>query len=220
MIFIPEKKIYQTLLNLFKFVRVDFADNSNEQNTFLYYLFGGDVDDNKNANYFKMSKELFISRNNDSPRKVEVSYGFNGDRADSPTIHILLPSESEQNKGIGNNIGFEDFDINELTSESVENMTTSFNSQFNLLLTSNSQVEVIIMYNFLKSMLFALRYDMELNGFQNVTLTGNDMMFNQEFLPNTFSRNFNINFTYDFTVKGLYYHKIIESLSANGDIIN
>lgn len=220
MIFIPERKIYQTLLNLFKFVRVDFAESTSEQSTYLYHLFGGDVDDNKNINYFKIAKELFISRNNDSPRKVEVSYGFNSERTDSPTIHILLPSESEQNKGIGNNVGFEDFDIDEELNESTEKLTTSFSSQFNLLLTSNSQIEVIIMYNFLKSMLFALRHDMELNGFQNSTLTGNDMMFNQEFMPNTFSRNFNLSFTYDFTVSSIFHQKIINSISPKGNINN
>ena len=219
-VLVPELIIYDNLIKLFNFLRIDFEARADEEDTILYQIFKKDVNSldltfNK-IDYYQQAKSLFISRNNDSPRKLEVGMGFNLERASMPTIHIMMPSESPGVSPIGTNQGYAASISGEAANEVFNVFTVGFSANYSLILTSNNQLEVMLIYIMLKSGFIGLKTQMELAGFQNVTFGGSDLMFNSEMIPdNIYSRNFNLNFSYDFGGRDIFSIQLPTSISNN-----
>jgi hypothetical protein len=71
----------------------------------------------------------------------------------------------------------------------------------------------------LKSGFIGLKTQMELAGLQNVTFGGSDLMFNMDMVsPNIFSRNFNLNFDYDFSGRDIFAVQLPNSISTSSQI--
>jgi hypothetical protein len=215
MILIPEVEIYQSLISLFKFVRVDFEENSQNQKSIIHNLFKGIK--LSGIDFLESAVNILITKNDsDNPRKIDVNFGYNQERANRPTIHILMPSEEEVNQGLGENEGFLNFDIDQINTDdsggfSNIKQNTSFSSSFTLLITSDNANETVLIYNFLKSMIFAMRFHFESKGFQNVKINGGDILFNEQFMPNIYTRNLNISFSYEFGIRNLFPNNIAAS---------
>jgi len=224
MVLVPELIIYDNLIKLFNFVSLDFAAHPGaEDKTILWHIFQKDVNDmdltfNK-TDYYQQAKNILILRNNDSPRKIEVGMGFNMERASLPTIHIMMPTETPGVSPIGTNQGYRP-GIGGDTAQDVYNVfTVGFSAQYSLIITSDNSLEVLLIYIMLKSGFIGLKTQMELAGFQNVTFGGSDLMFSQEFMPqNVYSRNFNLNFNYDFGGRDIFAIKLPTSVSVTSQM--
>lgn len=218
-VLVPELIIYDNLIKLFNFINLDFVAQADEADTLLYHIFKTDINSanltfNK-TDYYQQSKAMFILRNNDSPRKLEVNMGFNMERAHFPTIHIMMPTETPGMSPIGTNEGYAEGIGGAFSSEEYQVYTVSFSAAYSLLITSDNSLEVLLIYILLKSGFIGLKTQMELDGFQNVTFGGSDMMFNSELMPaNIYSRNFNLNFGYDFSGRDIFALGTVNSLTT------
>lgn len=218
-VLIPELIIYDNLIKLFNFINIDFAAQTDEKNTLLYHIFKNDINSanltfNK-TDYYQQAKTIFILRNNDSPRKLEVNMGFNLERAHFPTIHIMMPSESPGMSPIGTNEGYANGIGGTGYGDEYQVYTVGFSAAYSLLITSDNSLEVLLIYILLKSGFIGLKTQMELDGFQNVTFGGSDLMFNSELMPtNIYSRNFNLNFAYDFSGRDIFALGSVNSITT------
>lgn len=224
-VLIPELIIYDNLIKLFNFINIDFAAQGNEQDTILYHIFKTDINAanltfNK-TDYYQQAKAMFVLRNNDSPRKLEVSVGFNMERAAFPCIHIMMPSETPGMSPIGTNQGYAAGIGGADPEDLYQVYTVGFTAAYSLLITSDNSLEVLLIYILLKSGFIGLKTQMELDGFQNVTFGGSDMMFNSELMPaNIYSRNFNLNFGYDFSGRDIFALGSVNTITTNSTLIS
>ena len=204
---IPEHEIYK-LLNLFLDVtRDDFNANSGV-NSFLYHIFGDNDTDIPERlkistyDFFEQSKTVILRK--DHPRSLKFSLGYNMEKANVPTIHITLPSESPKNAGIGANEGYEDEIVDKANRKYKAVFTSDYSVTYNLLITSDNMNEVLLIYNWLKCVMLSMHEQVEFRGFQNATFSGSDLSIDEDMVPNhIFCRNFNLAFTYDFSVPSL-----------------
>lgn len=219
MILAPELIIYDNLVKLFNFVNIDYEARTDKTKTILYQIFHRDVNNMRltfnKVDYYEQAKNIFIFRDNDHKRKVEVNMGFNMERASLPTIHILMPSDTPGSSPIGSNIGYQHALDSETANLKHEVLTISFSSVYNLLITSNNQMEVLIIYLMMKSGFLGLKTQLELLGLQNVVFGGNDLTLSQDMVPDLYTRSFNLSFSYDFGGRDIFTVKIPQSISIS-----
>lgn len=222
-VLIPELIIYDNLIKLFNFINIDFISKSDEADTLLYHIFKTDINSanltfNK-TDYYQQAKAMFILRNSDSPRKLEVNMGFNMERSHFPTVHIMMPSESPGASPIGTNLGYSAGIGGDAEGDEYQVFTVGFSAAYSLLITSDNSLEVLLVYILLKSGFIGLKTQMELDGFQNVTFGGSDIMFNSDLMPqNIYSRNFNLNFGYDFSGRDIFALGSVNNITTNPTI--
>ena len=216
-ILIPEVAIYNLLESIVKLLRKNLKEQQEEKQSILYKILGED-DDNKPIKintyaFFNQAKNVLLRTNG-----IKINFGYNMEVAKDISFHIILPSETSDPAPIGNNNGY-------LEEESTEEKhTNSFNSTYQIMITSNNASEVTTMYHLLKAMLVSLSDQVELLGLQNATISGNDIVFQDDKIPvNIFHKVLNISFKYEVTVsnqvkkdiaKGfIFEYKAIESLN-------
>lgn len=221
-VLIPEVLIYNQLKTIFSVTLKNFKDCSNEKDSFLYLIFGKDrfnqdVQFGK-FNFFEQAKTLFIAgQDDDVKRRIEISMGFNLKREGAPTIHILLPSESPVNAGIGDNEGYVKGFSDETKKTYYRVVTQDASVTYNLLITSDNVNEILLIYNFLKASFLGFKLQLELKGLQNIVSGGSDVNMNDDFLPpNLHYRNFTLNFTYDYQSVDLFGNYFGDGIKLEG----
>lgn len=202
---IPEVELWK-LLNIFKAYTVqDIVSNQSDYSkSFLWNVFGKNdllenIDFGSDFNFYKQSVDIFIRKN----RELAFSIGYNLKKASTPTIHIVLPGETPMGSPIGSNEGYQGFVENEDgTTSGVFNYSNR--STYNLIITSENQNEVVLLYHWLKACFGSMIEQLAFRGFQNPEFGGNDIGISEELVPNhIFYRNFNVNFTYEWSVKSI-----------------
>lgn len=227
---IPEIALYRMVKNILKFVKNDFANNTDKTKTMLYYLFNGMV---LNEYDFYQGAQLMLLKPLTDRRLVDVTVGYNMERAEMPTIHIILPSEQLNSAPIGGNEGYHGYETlyntidngNGTFTEIPQSMSPVFTVDsfvtYNLLLTSNNTLEVILLYNLLKYMCISLASTFELLGFQNCKFGGSDMLFDESLLPRqAFHRNFNITFQYENSVRDVNFTNLVKTFTYDPKILD
>ena len=219
---IPEVILYKALNAVFTALRNDYNNKVDKEKTVLHYIFGKDENGNilkfNTFVWFDQSVEVLIGRDT-KLRMVEWYLGYNMKRLNVPTIHIMLPSESPINSGIGSNEGYIEAEIDTHTKVVRPVYTQDSQVTFNLLITSDNYNEVLIIYNFLKSIFLSIKTHLELSNLQNVTFSGSDMNFNEDLMPaNIFHRNFNVSFSYDFSSIDLFDNLFGDKFKDEGKI--
>jgi hypothetical protein len=170
-----------------------FTDRESE--SFLYRCFDAD-DIIDNISYRDLAVEIFTRETTDH-RKVETRLLFDVDRAALPTIHVREPAKGKgKEDGIGN-----------IAEEFYENVDggyseirrRSFDSQFELMITSMNRHEVIIMEEVVLALLIGGQDSFMLQApFYNVTLTVKELMTNNELVPTPlFIKSIGMNVSYD-----------------------
>lgn len=217
---IPEVILYKALNAVFTALRNDYNNKVDKEKSVLYFIFGKDENGNvlkfNTFEWFAQSVEVLVGRDT-KLRMVEWYLGYNMKRLNVPTIHIMLPSESPINSGIGSNEGYVEAEIDPQTKVSRPVYTQDSQVTYNLLITSDNYNEVLIIYQFLKSIFLSIKTHLELSNLQNVTFSGSDMNFNEDLMPaNIFHRNFNISFTYDFSSIDLFDNLFGETFTDSG----
>ena len=206
---IPEVALTKILKSLKTLMRIDYAQNTNKDNTILADLFK-DIALDK-FDFYEQAVFLF-NKKKDDRTGLEITMGYNMERSMMPTIHIILPSEQPKVAPIGGNRGYEqDFlgqdNDNQPYGQEVytyENIVT-----YNLLITSGNVLETVLIYNWLKYMFTSIYYHFELAGFRNVQFGGSDLLFDENLMPrNAFHRNFNLQFEYEYSAKDIARTKI------------
>lgn len=227
-ILLPEFVIHKTLVSIVELLRADLAQNAADDTKSLLYKILG-LDEQGNAlqlnlyNVFKQAKKIIQTKNN-----LSVSFGYNQEVAQMISLHILLPSEQGK-MAIGADEGYLVDNITDAQGNrtKVQNYYTQmYDTTYQIMITSNNSAEVNVVYNILKSMLLMLVPQLELMGLRLPTLSGNDVVMQDDLVPvPIFHKVINLSFTYEHNVpqmlqqlvaKNFYYQwRMLEPTSDN-----
>lgn len=201
MLNIPEITVFQALNALLEYIRSDFKNNPNEEKTFLYKNLKGEQIEG--IDLYQESKKLFLPTNK-SQRAFKISMGYDLNRANLPTMHIIVPSDIDGGiNGLGGDEGY--IRSNDESRETKETIySRGFGAQYNLLITSDNQYELLIIYHLFRALLVATTPQLDNDGkfgLRNLKLSGQDITLQQDLVPvHIFHRILAINFVYEVDV--------------------
>lgn len=217
-IIMPEVIIYNALESIVKYVRKDLTENKdNEKASILYRLLGENIDRKpimmNRWDFFKQAKKIFTNKNN-----LSVNFGYNFDVANIIALHIVLPSEQAAESAIGQDEGYNTIvDDEEMITEF---FSQNFQSNYQVMITSNNSSEILTVYHVLKSMLLMIIPHFEIMGLRLCKLSGNDIMFKDDLMPNgMFHKVLNISFNYELKVPQMLRKDIIKGLVFDGHLL-
>lgn len=214
MTIIPEVIILETIKNLLKLIRTDYNAQSDKSKSFLHKTLG--TLNLERYVFLTQAEKVFIT-NIDDPRALDVVLFFNATRAAIPTIHIVLQSEQHGGDGLGIDVGHVTPTIDPITKDVIEVYTRRFNSQLQLVTTSDNSVEVMLIYAFLKAALIPLINHLELSGLEKIQLSGNEVNINSQLVPNVFVRQIGISYQYEMSVENFYSTLFLNNLIFHQD---
>lgn len=212
MILVPEIVFYDTIKFILNDTREEVSNQSIEK-TRLYLLFNKTTLDKVmklgNYNWLKQAETIF-SKKEDEQRLLDVNIGYNLSRAHLPTIHILLPSETNaQENGLGFDEGYQKKLMLDET-RFVPIYTRMFDATYNIMITSDNSTEVVLIYQFLRAMLISMKDHLSSSGILNMSYSGQDNFFTQEMIPpNVFHRSISINFKYEISVPQYFEDELV-----------
>lgn len=214
MLIIPEIILYDLTKSLLDLLKRDLETNVEEKNTIIYQLFTtlniGEI------SLFQEAKKLVL-RAQDNPRKLSIRYAFDRSRAEIPTIHIVVPNEQwggVNSLGAGREPGNYSFDDN--LGQYNQGLGVSSQSTYSLIITSNNDVEVIIIYNIIKHLLQSEQ--LEFKGLHNPTFGGSDLRPDEMIVPmEIFVKTLNISFFYNSQVPSLFSENLVKILNFEGN---
>ncbi len=217
---IPEVILYDVLKLILDIVKKDHDDATDKKDSLLWFMFGEDEQGRplefETFNFFEQAVEILTKKKGEEVRSLEVHIGYNLNRVAEPTIHILLPSETPINAGIGDNEGYQEPIVNSQTQETTAVLTQDSEVTYNLLITSSNMQEVLVLYHFLKGAFLSFKTQLELRCLQNARFGGQDLQFDEGMIPaHVFHRNFNMNFTYDYSVPDILRNKFGTGFDIN-----
>ena len=213
-ILLPEFVIQKTLVSIVRLLRDDLEKNKeDETQTILYKILG--VDETGAAlqinlyNVFKQAKKIIQTKNN-----LSVNFGYNQEVAQIISLHILLPSEQGK-MAIGADEGYLVDNVVDARGKckGVQNYYTQmYETTYQIMITSNNSAEVNVVYNILKSMLLMLVPHLELMGLRLPTLSGNDVVMQDDLVPvPLFHKVINLSFTYEHNVPQLIQEQVAKN---------
>lgn len=196
MIFVPEIVLYKLLNSILSLIKRDYKEAVKKEDSYLYRILSGNFIDK--FDYYEQAKELFL-REVSHPRVIEIRQFFDISRATLPTIHLSLPGENTEFASIGMDQGFED-NIVTLDRRIYPTVNNPFATQYNIISTSENPMEVLLIYNVLKASMTSLMDSINLLGFKNVKIGGQDLQINSEIIPqHVYLRALTFSAYYEFT---------------------
>ncbi|HNQ20662.1 MAG TPA: hypothetical protein PKI46_06345, partial [Bacteroidales bacterium] len=162
-------------------------------------------------NFFEQAQDIFL-RGNEHPRKIAVRMMFDAQRANLPTIHISMPSESNGSDGLGVDEGYQEDIVDTENREVIKTYTRMFDTQYNCIITSDNSTEVLCIYHLIKSVLIGIFDSIEFSGIRNPKLSGQDLQINSDIVPpHIFTRGIGISCSYEQTVPSIQKEKFINT---------
>lgn len=227
-VIMPEIIIQKAITSMIALLKTDYAEQTDKSETLIAYFFKKDGSNNdvnfQTVNYYDQAVELFTSR------KIQVNMGYNMEIADIANIHILLPSESSRFLGIGADENYvEDMVVERTVDVDGEQVprefaspifTKTFDSNYQMLITSTNIFEVLIIYNALKMGFLSLYENIEFQGLRNIKMGGGDVNIQKDLVPpNIFHRSFTLSFFYEMNTPRHFRERLIRNFTSTG-IIN
>ena len=221
-ILLPEVVLYNTLKAIVSLLREDLKENATEdEKTILYKILGIDEEGEPIKmnlyNYFVQAKKMILT-----PQNLSVNFGYNQEVAKIISLHILLPSEQGE-ATIGEDEGYIEEEIIE-GDEKVATQpyfTQTYNCTYQIMITSNNSSEVNVVYNILKSMLLMLVPNLELMGIRIPTLSGNDIVMQDDLTPvPIFHKVLNLTFKYEHNVPQLLRREVAKKFHFQMRVID
>lgn len=211
-ILLPEVVLYNTLKAIVRLLREDLEENATEdEKTILYKILGIDEEGEPIKmnlyNYFVQAKKMILT-----PQNLSVNFGYNQEVAKIISLHILLPSEQGE-ATIGEDEGYIEEEIIEDDKKVATQpyFTQTYNCTYQIMITSNNSSEVNVVYNILKSMLLMLVPNLELMGIRIPTLSGNDIVMQDDLTPiPIFHKVLNLTFKYEHNVPQLLRREVVK----------
>lgn len=209
---LPEVQLKNIVDYCLDWMSEDYHSKTDKTLTYLYKIFGtlktGSYD------YFENAVAI-LTKKDDNPRSIETHFFLNPNRFSLPTIHISLPSETVGPHGTG----FDTHPIfpgGDLTSNTISER--DFNARYNLVFTSDNTFEVLIMYNAIRFCLIGNVHLLEFNGIRNPSLSGSDILLNQELNPITYARALQIDCFYEVEAFSFKEYDIINKINFEGKL--
>jgi len=192
MALIPILKIKKFVDLLLAFIKVDYDNAVDKEDSFLFRVLGDEQDEG--WNFYENAIEIFTRSGSDN-RKLETRLMFDRSRAGMPTIHIREPAK---NKGKTDSIGFlgDDYFINPDDSVS-DTVRKSFSSKFELMITSGNSLECVMIQEVIESAMLASYETLTFPWFDLIDWTSRELMINDELeRSGLFIRSIGLNIDY------------------------
>ena len=194
---IPEVILRKIIESLLQYVKNDYLSATDKTKTLLYHYFNNNIDEKRE--YFEQAVNLF-TREHNNPRRIEVRTAFDAERARIPTVHITIPSENQTNNVLSNDES-DSQTLFELQTTKSPAYRKSFQSTFQIVITSDNSSEVLLMYHLIRAGLISVLDTLSLSGLQNAQLSGQELRINSDLVPeNIFMRSIGISFFYEVEV--------------------
>jgi len=213
-IVVPDLIIYKTLNSIVKLIRNDFNKWLDlDEKTIIWKLLGKDWNNEdmvmNNYNYFKQVRKMFTD-----PKNMNVYFGYNHEVAKIISMHIIIPSENAGTPAIGQDEGYND----DAAGENEKYFTQSFDSNYQIMISSDNQNEVMMTYTVMKAVLLMLVPYFALNGLLNMKISGNDVIMRDDNFPiNIYHKVINLSFTYELIVPQLLRSEIVRGIMIGDD---
>jgi len=214
-VLIPELRLKAIVDELLTKIKDDYeasvaANIVNE--SFLYRVFQGNEIDGYDL--YVQAIDL-LTRDDENYKKLETRLMYDRSRAGLPTIHITLPRET---KGKENGLGFGRDSNTDLRNDdgSITLVNSrSFDTVYEMAITSSDSLQTIIIYNILKSGFIAIADSLELIGMKIPEYSGGDININTDLVPNVYMRSFAISIDYNYDVPTFIKKARIDQINFN-----
>lgn len=185
------------------------------EKSWLYSTFYGNS--HGNFDYYVQAVNM-ISRTDVDQNKLSTRLMFDTSRANLPTIHIHMPSETPGKfTALNGQIGFSGLDDD---NNAQMDLARSFGSTYDLIITGGNSEEVILIYELLQA-LFIAGHDTIQNYFAVFDYAGNELMVNPEIIPyNTFYRAFRVSVQDERVVRSIVATPTVEDIYFGGQAVN
>lgn len=186
MLTIPNLKLKTILEILINVVRIDYTTKKAanlESEAWLYRCFNGIQ--YGNFNWYTQAIEILINRDQNNIKQLNIRNGFSlVDKPNTPTIHIHVPSESQQGvNSIGLNLDTAEFYENSVETEYNEKYARTFEGDYDLMITSPNYDEVELLYRFLQALFIAAGDTLNENFDGLFKFSGKAIIANPEIIP-------------------------------------
>lgn len=181
MIFLPEIRLKKVVDALFDYLKKDLSENienGTENLSYLYLLFHEDSKDENTSVNYEEAKVIF-TRNENDVRYLKVRPAFDRQRAAMPTVHIVIPQDNENMLQIGDLQG----ELYEEDNYLTERLERGYQTQFNLICSSDNINEVLLINYILRALLVGSIPQLQIVGFINPQFAVQDLNINQELFP-------------------------------------
>lgn len=192
-VILPEIALLKALEGLLSWLKSNHDERvlqGAEEKSYLYRLFGG-VEHN-GFNYYDAAKNILIKNPLDQ-RQLGVRIFFDQSRAHMPTVHIVMPGETNDESGLGYN-------------DDGEFLERQYSSRYALVLTSDNYAEVLILYYVVRSLIISGFMTLEEFGIRNIRIGGGDLQLQPDMVPiNIFYRTIFVDMLYDERIPNMEY---------------
>ena len=186
--------------------------------SFLMRCFDDD-DYIEEVSYKKLAIEIFLRQPTDH-RKIETRLLFDVDRAALPTIHVREPSKNKgKQDGIGN---FDQGFFGNLDDSTQDIRRRSFDSNYELMITSMNRHEVIIIEEVLLALFIGAQDSFVLaDPFYTIQFSVKELIANNELVPNPlFIKAIGLNVSYDKKYPDLSEDQILHKILFDQKVLN
>lgn len=177
--------------------------------SFVHRCFDDD-DSDEGILYRGLAIDLITRPITDS-RRIETRLMFDPNRASLPTIHVREPSKS---KGRSDSVGITDEELYfDESGEYQFNLRRSFDSQYEVLITSSNRHEVLVLEELLLALFISSQETLcSINPFYLFNFSVKELILNQELAPNVFIKSIGISTSYDKIYPEILSNEIIEKV--------
>lgn len=220
-------RIKALITALLDFVKADYEANvtgGTESESFLYRIMK--ENESEEFDFWQLSKTL-VQRGDEDSRKLEVRIMFDHTRAVLPTIFVREPSTS---KGKSDAIGYITDELYVNADGGIQDTRRrSFQSNFQLMITSGNQYETVAMKEIILALLVAAQdtfigYDGQgniNNPFYNFNFQAGEQIANSQVIPEPiFIQTIDIMTDYEYKVPDLSENVLLNSILFQQNILS
>lgn len=188
------KKLYDEALNKIRADLAYYVTQADEENSWLYRVFGDNEIDG--YNFYTQAKSILL-RGDKDPKKIQTRLLFNPSKSNAPVIYFNEPSEDSGSQDwIG--VNRDDLFFTSNTSFS-ERLGRSYRSVYEIVVMSNNNTETIMIYNLLKALTISLKSSLS-HHFNTYSISGRQLMDMSTLQPEYFYKSLALLIDYSISV--------------------
>ncbi len=202
MIVIPELIIKAVVDGIVTMIHRDIEASPVKEDTLLYGIF--EKLKYNSFVYYDQAVALFTI-NKGKSRQLKTKLSFDGDVSSPPIIYVTSGSDEFASAGIGR-IESESVETKDKKVRSIN--SCRFAGKTSIVLISDNQEEVLVMYHTMRAMLLATIDTLSTSGIEDCRLGGGDVSLNEEMTPKgMFIKAISMTYQYEVRVPSAVYTK-------------
>lgn len=214
MIKVPEFIIYDAVQLGLKYIRENWENSGNKNDSYLRRVLSGTSF--QRYDFITQAEKVFMAKADDT-RFLDVDLMFNMQRDGAPTIYITMPAEGTQVGG--NGMGSDESYEGKITigTDTFPVFTRRYQSNYNIMITSDNNNEVLLIYHTLRAMMVSLIPHLHLAGLENINYGGQDLSIETNNVPRAlFMRGISLSLQYECSAPNIFADPFFTSLTADG----